>query len=260
MRSGGRVVRAEPVFRKPLPTSTLTRWVGVCFFQHVNFLKVSTWNIYLGSMVFTCFVKEGYQSVMNPGSVHCPCDFGNWRTPKYEDNCSCRVGIRRENARWYAHECDPWYIYPWYVLIAIYFTVLWQICPNKMITFAAICCYTKGTHQGGEGLLWETWRTDEVARVARSSCFRTCRKLPNQTPSDYQPISSPGWDQPFSGLTSTRARCFFGWNTKWRPSMNPARRGPGGNRWTLTRMSLIRLFAQPRHPWPSTWMMSGTCH
>jgi hypothetical protein len=170
------------------------------------------------------------------------------------------VGIRRENARWYAHECDPWYIYPWYVLIAIYFTVLWQICPNKMIMFAAICCYTKGTHQGGEGLLWETWRTDEVARVARSSCFRTCRKLPNQTPSDYQPISSPGWDQPFSGLTSTRARCFFGWNTKWRPSMNPARRGPGGNRWTLTRMSLIRLFAQPRHPWPSTWMMSGTCH
>lgn len=48
-----------------------------------------------------------------------------------------------------------------------------------------------------------------MARVARSSCFRTCRKLPNQTPSDYQPISSPGWDQPFSGLTSTRARCFF---------------------------------------------------
>lgn len=34
-----------------------------------------------------------------------------------------------------------------------------------------------------------------MARVARSSCFRTCRKLPNQTPSDYQPISSPDWDQ-----------------------------------------------------------------
>lgn len=69
------MVRAEPVFRKPLPTSTLTRWVGVCFFQHVNSLEVGTLNIYLGSMVSHVLSKR--VSGMNPGSVHCPCDFGS---------------------------------------------------------------------------------------------------------------------------------------------------------------------------------------
>ena len=59
-------------------------------------LKVSIWNMFLGSMVFTCFVKEGHQRVMNPGSFHCPCDVGSRRTPKYDNNCSCWVGIWRE--------------------------------------------------------------------------------------------------------------------------------------------------------------------
>ena len=162
MRSGGRVVRAEPVFRKPLHSSTLTRWIGGCLFQHVPFMLVSETIIYLGSMVFTYSGKTGLSKCNESRQPSLPMwlwklkNASVWRQqfmlsghPKTKCEMAC-TWVRPLML----HTANIPFIYNIY-LILVYFNV-----PQKRIMFAAKSCYTKGTHQGGEGVLWEAWRID----------------------------------------------------------------------------------------------------